>query len=245
MWTRALLTVVESGGERIYGMKKFFNHTKRPEPEWDANDDFQYEWDEEDSLEEGYSEEEAPIKDSDSEGTFDDLESDADGSVREEEEPMPEGSSLELYGEEVYAEEPYGEESCAEEAYVDETYAEEPYSEEIYAEEAYSEESYAEEPYGEESYAEEPYGEESYTYTEGYAVNGAEASQDAAYCGEEDFDFTGEVTYSEADYAGTLGAERGDAYDIEDFDDVEFMKEYKLVAKPRVSFFARLFKKNK
>ena len=25
----------------------------------------------------------------------------------------------------------------------------------------------------------------------------------------------------------------------------EFMKEYKLVAKPRVSFFARLFKKNK
>lgn len=216
------MTVVESGGERIYGMKKFFNHTKRPEPEWDANDDFQYEWDEEDSLEEGYSEEEAPIKDSDSEGTFDDLESDADGSVREEEEPMPEGSSLELYGEEVYAEEPYGEESCAEEAYVDETYAEEAYSEEIYAEEAYSEESYTEEPYGEESYAEEPYGEESYTYTEGYAVNGAEASQDAAYCGEEDFDFTGEVTYSEADYAGTLGAERGDAYDIEDFDDVEY-----------------------
>ena len=32
-------------------MKKLFNHTKRPLPEWDENDDFQYEWDQEDSLE--------------------------------------------------------------------------------------------------------------------------------------------------------------------------------------------------
>ena len=86
-------------------MKKLFNHTKRPLPEWDENDDFQYEWDQEDSLE-----------------------ADGSGEAGVTEDYGEEAYTGESYDEEAYADEPYGEEAYADESYIEETGGEAAYA---------------------------------------------------------------------------------------------------------------------
>ena len=182
-------------------MKKLFNHTKRPLPEWDENDDFQYEWDQEDSLE-----------------------ADGSGEAGVTEDYGEEAYTGESYDEEAYADEPYGEEAYADEPYGEEAYADEPYIEETGGEAAYAGEPYAGESYGEQSYdgeaySEEVYDEESYEGTD--ASYGEYPDDTSASVGDE-FDFGGEVTYSDADYVGVTGAAYQYADDAEDFEEIEY-----------------------
>ena len=95
-------------------MKKLFNHTKRPERDWELDVQDGYDWDEE----EYYADEEEQYT----------------GEPYEEEYPV------ESDEEEYYAEEEYFEESDGEEYYAEEEYPEEPDEEEYYAEEEYPEE---------------------------------------------------------------------------------------------------------
>lgn len=151
-------------------MKRLFNHTKRPEQEWDENDDFQYEWDEEDSLEEKSTHRDVVTWEDDEEDYYYE-----DGSY-----------ASTAGGGEDYEETDYPEEGSAEEV----SYTEEP----VYAADTYAEEGYTEEAYSAETYPEEEYPDEYAEYEED--VPGET----------EDFDFEGEVTYSEADYVGVAGA---------------------------------------
>ena len=111
-------------------MKKLFNHTKRPERDWELDVQDGYDWDEE----EYYADEEEQYT----------------GEPYEEEYPV------ESDEEEYYAEEEYPEEPDEEEYYAEEEYFEESDEEEYYTEEEYPEESDEEEYYAEEEYPEEP-----------------------------------------------------------------------------------------
>ena len=214
-------------------MKKLFNHTKRPDRNWDEDVQDGYDWDEEayneesdDEAyyadgEEGYSEEvdgEAYYADDEEAytGEADDEAYYADGE---------EGYSEEADGEAYYAdsEEAYNEEADDEEYYAD---GDEAYSEEVGGEEycADGEEGYSEEADGEEYYAddEEAYSEE---------IGGEEyyADDEEAYSeeiGGEEYYADGDEAYSEENDEEAYYAEDMD-YENYDEDEVPVRSQKK------------------
>lgn len=135
-------------------MKKLFNHTKRPDRNWERDVQDGYDWDEEDYSGEAddgeyYADEEEYTEEADG-GEY----------YADEEEYTGEADGEEYYAEEEYTEEDGGEEYYAEE----EEYTEEDGGEQYYAdEEEYTGETDGGEYYaGEEEYTEEDDGEEYY-----------------------------------------------------------------------------------
>ena len=181
-------------------MKKLFNHTKRPDRNWDEDVQDGYDWDEEayneESDDEYYADgEEMYNEESDGEEYYADSDETYSGEVDGEEyyADGDEGYGEDVDGDEYYAdgEETYSEDADDEEYYADgdEAYSEEADGEEYYAdgEEAYNEESDGEEYYAadEEAYSEEIGGEEY--YADGDEAYSEENDEEAYYA--EDMDY--------------------------------------------------------
>ena len=148
-------------------MKRLFNHTKRPERNWERDVQDGYDWDEE---EEYYTEEEDYAGDVDGEEYYAEEEEytgDVDGEEYYAEEEEYTGD---VDGEEYYAEEEYTGDVDGEEYYAEE----EEYTGDVDGEEYYAEEEYTGDVDGEEYYAEEEEytgdvdGEEYYAEEEEY-----------------------------------------------------------------------------
>ena len=141
--------------KRGYYMKKMFNHTKKPVPEWEGFDENQYDWDEVDMIEEG-EEYYAETEEGDS-AYYAENEGEDSGEYWNDQEAYADSEDTQYDGM-YYAEsgnpEDYVEEG--EDGYYEEEYYEEEYYEEgINKEEYYEEGTYEEEYYEEETYEDE------------------------------------------------------------------------------------------
>ena len=167
-------------------MKKFFNHTKRPDRGWEEDVQDGYDWDEDLSDEEDYIT-----------GEEDTEEADGEEYYADEEEAIGEADGEEYYAdEEKYTGEADGEEYYA----VEEEYTGEADGEEYYAdEEEYTGGEDGEEYYAnEEEYTGDDDGEEYYADEEEYT---GEADSEEYYADEEEYigDEDGEEYYADED----------------------------------------------
>lgn len=139
-------------------MKKIFNHTKRPIPEWEDFDENKYDWDEIDLINEG---EEYLEEAEEGEGSYF-----AEETAEDSEEYWNGQDMYDADGEDVQNDENYYVESENSEDYLEENDAENIEAE--YYEEGYYEEGYYEEGNYEESNYEEGYYEEGYYQEDAY-----------------------------------------------------------------------------